>query len=172
MTTSYSTVLGIVLGCAAVVSGCSPDSGRSEVAGQIADEAFGVYFGGTIVTMEPDRPGAEAVVAGDDGRIAFVGDLESAFERYPTARRIDLAGKTMMPGFIEQHLHPFLAALTLAIPVIAPEAWELPDKTWPAVIGQENYIAALTAVERGLLVANGRQARQYQGWQDRELHNS
>ena len=37
-----------------------------------------------------------------------------------------------MPGFIDQHLHPVLGALTLAIEVIAPEDWVLPDRTCKA----------------------------------------
>ncbi|HIQ46248.1 MAG TPA: amidohydrolase, partial [Sulfurovum sp.] len=34
--------------------------------------------------------------------------------------KIDLKGKTMMPGFIEPHLHPSIAAIMLLNDTIAP----------------------------------------------------
>jgi hypothetical protein len=34
--------------------------------------------------------------------------------------------------------------------VIAPEAWVLPGKTWPAATTHEKYMAALGAVEKGM----------------------
>ncbi len=56
------------------------------------------------------------------------------------ARRAALAGsdfehdetfkeKLLVPGFIDQHLHPILGALTLATEVIAPEDSMLPGRT-------------------------------------------
>jgi len=63
--------------------------------------------------MEEAEPVAEAVVADAQGAIAFVGDRETALREYPSARQIDLEGRILMPGFIEQHLHPFLGALAL-----------------------------------------------------------
>jgi hypothetical protein len=33
------------------------------------------------------------------------------------------------------------------MPVIAPEEWQLPSRTWPAVTGHEAYLSALKAVE-------------------------
>ena len=91
-----------------------------------------LWHGGPIITMNTDQPHAEAVVTSDDGNIVFVGSLATAQQRFTDAKSFDLNGRTMMAGFIEQHLHPFLAALTLAIPVVAPEPWEIPGKTWPA----------------------------------------
>jgi len=144
--------LAIVLACMAL-AGCEraqQDEATTPRTEDVRDGAFTVYHGGPIITMEEDSPRVEAVVADAHGAIAYVGDLGVATRRYPGARQIDLAGRTLMPGFIEQHLHPLLGALTLTIPVIAPEAWELPDKTWPAVVGSANYLEALQAVERGM----------------------
>ncbi|MBY6017818.1 amidohydrolase [Halomonas denitrificans] len=105
-----------------------------------------VYFGGPIITMEPAQPSVEAVVT-KGTRIQFVGTLADARQRHPDASPHDLKGQTLMPGFIEQHLHPILGALALSVPVIAPEAWELPDRTWPAVTAQFDYLAALKTAE-------------------------
>ncbi len=128
--------------------GCSPRSPVPSPA-TARDVALVLFHGGEIVTMQPSRPVVEAVVA-NGARIVFVGDEDDAVRRYGDAERVDLGGATMMPGFIEQHLHPFLGALTLALPVIAPEAWELPAKTWPAVRGNGDYVAALAAAERAM----------------------
>jgi len=104
-----------------------------------------LYHGGDIITMEGvEGSTAEAVVT-EGAQIKFVGDLTAAREKFAGAQDVDLKGKTIMPGFIEQHLHPFLGALTLAVPVIAPEPWELPGKTWPAAKDHADYMAKLKA---------------------------
>ena len=112
------------------------------------DEKPRIFYGGKIITMESAQPTAEAVVSSSDGKIIFVGSEKSAFKQYPTAHKVDLKEKVLMPGFIEQHLHPFLGALALNMPIIAPEEWELPSKTWPAVTNQNDYIKTLKKVEK------------------------
>ncbi|MEC6899726.1 amidohydrolase [Photobacterium piscicola] len=109
-----------------------------------------IFYGGPIITMEKAKPTAEAVVTSQYGKIVYVGSEKDALKQYPDSKKIDLNDKVLMPGFIEQHLHPFLGALTLNMPVIAPEEWQLPNKTWPAVTNHEDYIAALTAQEKTL----------------------
>lgn len=64
-----------------------------------------VLHGGKVVTMDADRPEAEAVaIAGD--RIFAVGSSEE-IEAYvgPSTERIDLDGRVVVPGFIEGHGH-------------------------------------------------------------------
>lgn len=66
-----------------------------------------ILYGGTIYTMDPARPVAEAVVI-HDGRIEFVGDASDARRlARGDATTIDLRGRTALPGFIESHTHPF-----------------------------------------------------------------
>lgn len=114
---------------------------------------YTTYYGGDIVTMESAQPTAEAVVSSNAGKILFVGDRSAARAKFPDSASIDLAGKTMMPGFIEQHMHPILGALALSMPVIAPEEWKLPGKSWPAVLGHDDYIKTLTDIEAGMSTA-------------------
>ena len=67
--------------------------------------ARAMYTGGPIITMEGERPDyAEALVV-EDGKIAFVGSRREALARYPDARREDLKGRTLLPGFIDGHSH-------------------------------------------------------------------
>lgn len=67
------------------------------------------------ITMDPDRPSAEAVVI-EGGRIAFVGGNAGAraFAR-PGAVATDLAGQTLVPGFNEAHNHMLTFGQTLAL---------------------------------------------------------
>ncbi len=109
-----------------------------------------LLFGGEIITMGGAALRAEAVVI-DDKRIVYVGDLQQARERFSGATPIDLKGQVLMPGFIEQHMHPFLGALTLEMTVIAPEAWVLPTKTWPAAIDESDYLTRLIAAEKAII---------------------
>jgi len=72
-------------------------------AGPVATDL--IIHGGTIYTVDGNRPVVEAVVVAGD-RIAYAGSLEHAREMVgPATRAIDLNGKTMIPGFIESHGH-------------------------------------------------------------------
>jgi predicted amidohydrolase YtcJ len=109
-----------------------------------------VYTAKSIVTMDKNMPYAEAIVV-EDGRILAVGakaQLIKNLGKKPYDIDEQFNNKTIMPGFIEQHLHPLLGALTLSMAVIAPEAWELPDKTWPAANGRNDYLAKLASQEK------------------------
>src|SRR5689334_22898913 len=72
-----------------------------------------VLVGGSVITMDPARPRASAVaIAG--GRITAVGDDRSIDEHVgPRTRRIELRGRTLLPGFVDAHVHPVLAGIEL-----------------------------------------------------------
>ncbi|MGY6410525.1 MAG: amidohydrolase [Alkalilacustris sp.] len=60
-----------------------------------------------VLTMDPDRPRAEAVALAG-GRILAVGDrAEVAALAGPGCEEIDAGGATVMPGFVESHMHLF-----------------------------------------------------------------
>lgn len=99
--------------------------------------------------MEPGSPEATAVaVAGD--RIVDVGPFEQLRDRGDAVIDETFADAVVCPGFIEQHLHPILAATTLVTEVIATEGWALPDRTFPAAQSEEDYRRALRTAERAL----------------------
>lgn len=51
--------------------------------------------------------GDELSIVVDDGRFSFIGDCTSAAERAGNqTERVDLAGKFLMPGLIDAHVHP------------------------------------------------------------------
>ena len=63
-----------------------------------------INFGGTILTCDSDHPKAEAVLV-DDGVIVGVGKQEELFKLCPDAKKINLEGKPLLPGFIDGHSH-------------------------------------------------------------------
>ncbi len=113
-----------------------------------------LYFGGDIVTMEGAAGEQIEAVITDHKNIIFAGTKSQAVAAYPNASLFDLKNNTLFPGLIEQHIHPVLGALTLSIPVIAPEAWVLPNKTWPAVTSHKGYLSALADLESDLTNPN------------------
>ena len=75
--------------------------------GQATAEPDLVILGGPIYTARDDQPRTEAVAV-EDGVISYVGNAVWA-EALISARTtvIDLAGKTMTPGFVDSHAHLF-----------------------------------------------------------------
>ncbi len=64
-----------------------------------------IFSGGTILTNDPKQETVEAVAV-RDGRIVAVGAAAAiAPLAGPSTRRIDIKGKTMMPGFYDNHVH-------------------------------------------------------------------
>ncbi|MCZ4256668.1 amidohydrolase [Sulfitobacter sp. G21635-S1] len=67
-----------------------------------------VFTNASVLTMDPDAPRATAVaICGD--RITAVGtDAEIAAMAGPETSRIDAKGRTLLPGFVESHVHLFM----------------------------------------------------------------
>jgi len=64
-----------------------------------------IYFGGRILTMHTPEDCPEAIWV-KNGKIARTGKLsEITAQAGRTARRVDLQGKCLMPGFIDAHSH-------------------------------------------------------------------
>lgn len=79
-----------------------------------SQEAPTLYSGGPIITMAGDTPEQVEAVVTQAGIIRFVGTRSAATERFGSElQRVDLNGRTMLPGFIDAHSH-FGMALTQA----------------------------------------------------------
>jgi predicted amidohydrolase YtcJ len=63
-----------------------------------------LFTGGEILTMDRAMPRAEAVLV-RDGRIAAVGSRSEVEEQSGGARRVDLDGRALIPGFNDSHCH-------------------------------------------------------------------
>ena len=71
-----------------------------------AADADAIYVGGPIITVDDRAPLAEAVAV-KAGKIVAVGSRSSVemAQKGPKTTVIDLAGRTMIPGFIDAHGH-------------------------------------------------------------------
>ena len=104
-----------------------------------------VFTARRIITMDPDIADAEAVAV-RDGRIVAVGaagDLGGEVDD-------TFADAVLVPGPIDQHLHPILGATTLTTEVIAIEDQGAAGRTFPAAHSPEEYRARLAGAERAL----------------------
>lgn len=94
-----------------------------------------LYSGGDILTMAGDEPAYVEALAVKDGRIVFVGDRDKARAALGRdATEVDLAGRTLMPGFIDGHGH-------LPDYVVS---WKAPDLS-PPPVGDVTSIGAIQA---------------------------
>lgn len=110
-----------------------------------------VYMAREIITMDPQQPRAEAVAIAH-GRILGVGALRDMKALAGESATVDrtFSDKIIVPGFIEQHIHPVLASLALTSQIISIEEWELPEQTYPASRDRETYMRRLREVEAGM----------------------
>lgn len=143
MTLKLSLLLALVA-CIALASGCKPMSPAV-----VADT---IYVGGDIITVNDAHPTAEALAI-KNGRILAVGNrsqLERA-HKGPATTVVDLAGKTLLPGFIDPHSH-YASAITLAnqANVFAPPAGLAKDI--PSLIAQLKAFRDAHRVPKGVLI--------------------
>jgi len=124
---------------------CLLFSCKEEKKERVEENQATVYYNADIITMEGDSPQyAEAVVV-KEGKITFVGASDEAMKVAGAGHRmVDLGGKTLLPGLIEPHLHPSLAAIMLQNEIIAPYDWKLPSGTKKGVQGEEAYRQRIT----------------------------
>lgn len=68
---------------------------------------------GKVLTLDESQPLMEAILI-RDGRIAYVGSAQEALARASGGTEIiDLAGRSVLPGFVDSHMHPSLFGTTL-----------------------------------------------------------
>jgi predicted amidohydrolase YtcJ len=118
-----------------------------------------VYSGGEILTMAGDRPTYAEALVERGGRIEQVGLLAEALRLAgPGARRVDLAGRTLLPGFIDAHGH---------LPDYVT-TWGRPDLS-PPPVGTVNSLVDIQAVVRRWLAEHPAPAGQlvfFSGYDD------
>lgn len=111
-----------------------------------------IYTAKRVITMA-SAPTEATAIAVRGKRIVGVGTADQLKKQAGnTAIKINdqFKDKIIMPGFIDQHLHPVLGALTLATEVIATEDWNLPDRTFKAANSPKEYMTQLAQAEKKL----------------------
>jgi N-acetylglucosamine-6-phosphate deacetylase len=97
----------VVMVAAMVAAGCSGTALPSQTPTTTVTGADLILGNGTILTMDPARPRAEAVAV-TDGVIVAVGTRDEVGRlRTETTAVVDLGGAALMPGFVDAHSHFF-----------------------------------------------------------------
>ena len=87
----------------------------------ISEESSQLYFNGDIITMEEDTPKYAKAIVTQNGKIVFVGSQSDATSKYKNSEKIDLKGKTLLPGFIDPHSHFGMVSNTMGQVDLNPE---------------------------------------------------
>ncbi len=109
-----------------------------------------IYFGGDILTMEGEEAQSAEAVVQQDGKIAFVGNLEDAEKQFPKAGKKDLQGKTLLPGFIDGHGHLYLTGFYNMMANLLPP----PDGGCNSIQGVVDEMNAWKDSEKGQFFLN------------------
>ena len=103
-----------------------------------------------LVTLDSDYPNATAVLIRDD-RIHAVGAKEDLIKEFPNTP-VDLTHKNdvLIPGFIEHHIHPLLAAITMNSEIVAIDDWTVLNKKSTGIRDREGYLKKLKELESSM----------------------
>jgi predicted amidohydrolase YtcJ len=126
---------GLALAAAKAV----PTVAQSEAAPQTT-----IYVARKVLTLEQGSPATAVAVTG--ATIAGVGSLDELTKQFSTGTFIvdrQYEKNVIVPGLIEQHLHPLLGALSFACVVIAIEDWDIPGKFSQAAKNNAEYTGRL-----------------------------
>jgi predicted amidohydrolase YtcJ len=146
---------GSPLIAAALLAGVAPMAGLLPAAAApplAAAEPATLYAGGPILTMAGPQPSYAEALVERGGRIVYVGPLAGAIRTAGgAAKRVNLAGRALLPGFIDAHGHlPDYVA-----------TWGRPDLS-PPPVGNTRRIADIQATVRGYLASHPAPAGQLQ----------
>jgi predicted amidohydrolase YtcJ len=111
-----------------------------------------IYTGGDIITINDARPNVEAVAV-KAGRILAVGTREviERAHKSSSTHLVDLAGKTLLPGFFDPHSH-YINSLMVAnqVNVFPPPAG--PGKDIPAIVAELKKFRDARKIPEGELI--------------------
>ena len=64
-----------------------------------------IFYNGNVLTMDTERPTAEAIAVADDKIVAVGSNDDILALQITSTQLIDLQGHTLMPGFVDTHTH-------------------------------------------------------------------
>ena len=116
-----------------------------------ADPADRIIRGGSIVTVNPAQPTAEAVAI-RGGKIVAVGSQADVLQhKGPSTQVTDLAGRTLVPGFVDGHSH-FFTCGTVQVQALCASPPAGPCTTVADVLGQLKKLQARLKLAPGKFV--------------------
>ena len=109
-------ILGVIT-CA--IYSCNQSKKSNEISERTSAT---IFYNGDIITMVGDAPQYVEALVQREGQIVFVGDKATALQKFDgKAKRLNLEGKTMLPGFIDGHAHfSFFATQAIGAQILPP----------------------------------------------------
>lgn len=111
-----------------------------------------VFTARRVRTMEPSMPTAEAIAV-RDGRIVEVGTLETLrpwLDNHDCEIDDTFRDHVIMPGLIDPHLHPSMAAILLPMEFTTATDWSLPWEQVGAVSTRVEFMERIETLNREL----------------------
>ncbi len=107
-----------------------------------------IFKAAQVITMNPSWPEGTAVAV-RDGRILEVGSMESLQPWLETdvCEIHDFGDQIILPGLIDPHLHPVMAAVLLPMQFVTAMEWQLPWQKVPATADPQSYVSRLRELE-------------------------
>lgn len=113
-----------------------------------------VFVSNDIITLSETINGKPTAIAVQDGKIINIGQQEALIEAYKNESNLmvdtQFLDKTILPGFVEPHMHIWMSSLLLSMDFITPADWAFP---WGYVKGVQNekaYFDQLARLEQSL----------------------
>ena len=121
---------------------------------EINDHPDTIYIHGNIITINEAQPFAQAL-ATKEGLISGVGDSETLLRlKGPSTKIVDLAGATVVPGFIDAHSH-FAGVGTQAMVANLLPAPDGPVNTIAGLQAEISHFIATSPIAKNYKVAIG-----------------
>jgi len=121
---------------------------------EINDHPDTIYIHGNIITINEAQPFAQAL-ATKEGLISGVGDSETLLRlKGPSTKIVDLAGATVVPGFIDAHSH-FAGVGTQAMVANLLPAPDGPVNTIAELQAEISHFIATSPIAKNYKVAIG-----------------
>ena len=123
----------------------SSSSGSAMSSDSATSGADTIYFGGNIITINDAQPSAEAVAV-KDGKILAVGNKADVLKTAGAkTQKIDLGGKTMLPGFVDSHGHAYLIGIQASTANLLPP----PDGSGKDIASLQKLLTDWAATHEG-----------------------
>ena len=95
-----------------LLAACDTQNTTPQVTEGLAEETL--VHNARIYTLDAGFSTATAMAFDSSGKIRKVGDEQAMLSAFPAARRIDMGGRTIIPGLIDSHAHLYGLALSLS----------------------------------------------------------
>ena len=105
-----------------------------------------IFLAKELITLDGFDQKSDAILV-KENKILAVGKKNNLVTAYPHAEIIsDFQNDVIVPGFIELHIHPLLAAITMNSHIVAIDDWTTPNQKTRGVRNRSEYIAKLQEI--------------------------